>query len=107
MDAIFIGERSQSSVNSQVARSSAGAVNRVPIVRVASSGISQVVDARGTVVATAPFPGIGDSIAATVVPAVGVSLPVGRFLARLAVALTVLWGLVSLLFAARDLFRRD
>jgi 23S rRNA (guanosine2251-2'-O)-methyltransferase len=34
-DAVFIGEREQVGVTSMVARSSAGAVNRVPIVRVA------------------------------------------------------------------------
>lgn len=35
VDAVFIGERGQSPVTSQTARSSAGAVNRVPIARVA------------------------------------------------------------------------
>ncbi|MHC4924362.1 MAG: nitrilase-related carbon-nitrogen hydrolase [Planctomycetota bacterium] len=79
----------------------------VPVVRVASSGISQIVDRHGRVVASAPFPGIGESIAGAVVPGAPATLPPGRPVARLSVAVMLLWLAVATLLAVRDVFQRD
>jgi apolipoprotein N-acyltransferase len=72
----------------------------VPIVRVASSGISQVVDSSGRVVATAGFPGEGEALVADVTLAEPGSLPLDRWLAPLASALTGL-VVVSLVIPRR------
>jgi apolipoprotein N-acyltransferase len=69
----------------------------VPIFRLCSSGISQAVDRRGTVLATAPFPGQGAPLEATIeVPKRG-KLPLDRFLVWPCVALAasfLLWHLM-------------
>ena len=60
----------------------------VPIFRVASSGFSQAVDAKGNTLARAPMPGDGAMIAATLeLPQAG-TLPLDRFVAPLAVWIT-------------------
>lgn len=67
----------------------------VPIFRVASSGISQVVDPSGRETATAPFPGQGDLLAGTLVlhPAGG-TVPPDDLLAP-----ACLWATGAVLFA--------
>jgi apolipoprotein N-acyltransferase len=60
----------------------------IPIFRVASSGISQAVDSHGVTVATAPFAGEGRSLFATLDPAEHTSIPMDRYLALVAVAVT-------------------
>ncbi len=60
----------------------------VPIFRVASSGFSQAVDATGNTLASAPMPGDGAMIAATLeLPKRG-KLPLDRFIAPLSVWIT-------------------
>lgn len=54
---------------------------RVPIFKVASSGISQAVNARGRVEASTPFPGPDEMIAATVSIAGAARRPLDRWLA--------------------------
>ncbi len=70
----------------------------LPIFRLASSGISQVVDSAGRVTATAPFPGDGAGLAGTIELRGAGSRPLDRWLAPLAVgvtALLTLWFLVQ------------
>jgi apolipoprotein N-acyltransferase len=62
----------------------------VPIFRLASSGISQAVDANGRVLATAPFAGEGKDLFATFDLRLWSSLPIDRFLAPFAVAVTAI-----------------
>jgi apolipoprotein N-acyltransferase len=67
---------------------------RIPIFRLASSGISQSVDASGRVLASAPFPGDGTIISSTLNLGKPGTLPLDRFLAPLAVAvdaLLIIW----------------
>jgi apolipoprotein N-acyltransferase len=52
----------------------------LPIFRLCSSGISQAIDGKGTVLATAPFPGQGQSLEATLELSRG-KLPLDRWLA--------------------------
>lgn len=60
----------------------------IPILRLASSGISQAVSWDGKVVAQAPMPGNGDLIAASLrLPSRG-SLPLDRYLAPLCTIFT-------------------
>lgn len=54
---------------------------RVPVFRVASSGISQCVDRTGRVVASAPFPGPGAVLAGTLTLGAPGRLPLDRWLA--------------------------
>jgi apolipoprotein N-acyltransferase len=61
MDVAQWGEH-QHRLNARMARLRA-AEHRVPIFRVASSGISQIIDRTGREIATAPFPGQGEMIA--------------------------------------------
>ncbi len=61
MDVTEWGEY-QHRLNARIARIRA-AEYRVPIIRVASSGISQIIDRTGREIATAPFPGQGEMIA--------------------------------------------
>jgi apolipoprotein N-acyltransferase len=61
MDVTAWGEH-QHRLNARMARIRA-AEYRVPIFRVASSGISQIIDRTGREIATAPFPGQGEMIA--------------------------------------------
>jgi apolipoprotein N-acyltransferase len=61
----------------------------IPIFRLASSGISQAVDARGRVVAKASYPGNGDNLFAKLqLPGKG-SLPLDRLLAPFCIAVVV------------------
>ncbi len=73
----------------------------VPIFRLASSGISQLVAASGHVRGTAPFGGEGDMLAGQLPLAPPGRLPLDRWLAPLSVAITVLTilGFVVLHFA--------
>jgi apolipoprotein N-acyltransferase len=65
---------------------------RVSIFRVASSGISQLVDAGGNERATAPFPGEGASISGEMALPFGAGkLPADRYVAPLAVAVTAIF----------------
>jgi apolipoprotein N-acyltransferase len=70
---------------------------RLPIFRVASSGISQLVGRAGEVTASAPFPGEGASITGKLELAGPGHLPWDRFLARVGVIVTLLTmlGLVA------------
>jgi len=92
MDVIDWGER-QHQLHALVAPVRA-AEYQVPIFRVASSGISQAVNHQGRVIATAPFAGEGKALFASLkLPDHG-SLPMDRFLAPIAVAVTgmvLLW----------------
>jgi apolipoprotein N-acyltransferase len=60
----------------------------VPIVRVASSGISQIVDASGHVIASASFPGENEIIAGDLALGNSGSLPLDRWLGPFASGLT-------------------
>lgn len=76
----------------------------LPIFRVASSGISQLVDTNGHVVATAPFPGQFELIAGTLPIAKSGRLPPDRYLgipAVIAVAGLALYLLISSTFKKR------
>jgi apolipoprotein N-acyltransferase len=53
----------------------------IPIFRLASSGISQLVDSRGRVVASAPFPGQGQTLEGRLVLGKAGRLPLDRYLA--------------------------
>jgi apolipoprotein N-acyltransferase len=66
----------------------------IPILRVASSGISQCTDASGTVVAQAGFPGQVEIVAGRLLLANAGALPFDRWLAPLSTgvtALVILW----------------
>ncbi len=76
----------------------------IPIVRVCSSGISQMVDANGRIAATASFPGQGDVLAAQITPTEA-RRPLDRILAPLAVLLTGL-ALASTALPALMVWRR-
>ncbi len=60
----------------------------IPIVRVCSSGISQIVTRSGQITATAPFPGQGDTVAGPIAIQPRGRLPLDRILAPLCVAIT-------------------
>jgi len=53
----------------------------IPIFRLASSGISQLVDSRGRVVASAPFPGQGQRLEGRLILGKTGKLPIDRYLA--------------------------
>lgn len=92
MDVVDWGER-QHQLHALVAPVRA-AEYRVPIFRLASSGISQAVNSRGRVLATAPFAGEGKTLFASLNLPDRASLPVDRYLAPIAVAVTgvtLLW----------------
>lgn len=66
----------------------------IPIFRLASSGISQCVDARGQVVATAPFPGEGAMISGTLDLEKPGTLPLDRMIAPISTGVTglvIIW----------------
>jgi apolipoprotein N-acyltransferase len=70
----------------------------IPIFRLASSGISQVVDRYGSVLASAPCPGDGAILSGTVELRGGGHLPLDRWLAPACVAVTaaaLLWMVAS------------
>jgi apolipoprotein N-acyltransferase len=75
---------------------------RIPIFRVASSGMSQAIDGRGRILASAGFPGEEAMIAAELKLNARPSLPVDRVLAPAATAFTVLF-LAYLAVGARAL----
>ena len=60
----------------------------LPIVRLASSGVSQAVDQHGTVLASVPFPGQGELLIAEIRLAGPGRLPIDRYLAPLATGVT-------------------
>jgi apolipoprotein N-acyltransferase len=66
---------------------------RVPIFRLASSGISQAVDASGTVLSTASFAGAGETLFVAMPLVPHGTLPIDRVLAPAATTLTVAMGL--------------
>jgi apolipoprotein N-acyltransferase len=72
----------------------------IPIFRLASSGISQVVDATGKVLAAAPFPGEEEMLSTTLNLRHPARLPLDRWLAS---ACTVLTGLAILYFIVKSL----
>ena len=77
----------------------------VPVFRVCSSGISQAVDGRGRVIATAPYPGPGAMLAAQLqLPARG-RMPPDRWLAPLAAAAAAGLMLFLIVDAARRIRR--
>src|SRR3989442_11095215 len=73
----------------------------IPIVRVASSGISQWTERSGRVMATAPFPGQQRSLSGHVALARRGSLPLDRWLGPFCTALT---GVVLVWFLFRYRF---
>ena len=83
-----------------------GAEYGLPIFRMASSGISQLVDAHGALTATAPFPGEDATISGRLDIAEGGRVPLGRFLARASVWITgLLAGWLGLDAVRKRLFR--
>jgi len=62
----------------------------VPIFRVCSSGISQAVDCQGRVVATAPFPGQGHALFATIAPVAAGVRPIDHWLGPAASAFSLM-----------------
>ncbi|HEX4646301.1 MAG TPA: nitrilase-related carbon-nitrogen hydrolase [Verrucomicrobiae bacterium] len=75
----------------------------IPVFRLASSGISQWVDARGYVTATAPFPGDGAIISGALDLKKPGTLPLDRVIAPISVAVT---GLIIAWLAARSFKRK-
>jgi apolipoprotein N-acyltransferase len=70
----------------------------VPIFRLCSSGISQAVSSRGRVLASAPFPGQGETLDATLLLPPHGTLPLDRFLAWPCVAFAIFilgWHIVA------------
>jgi apolipoprotein N-acyltransferase len=72
----------------------------VPILRVCSSGISQIIDQTGTVVSSAEFPGQGDMVVGQVSLAHNKSLPWDRTLAPICALLTIGYSALELLLAS-------
>jgi apolipoprotein N-acyltransferase len=64
---------------------------KIPIFRVASSGISQAIDNRGQILCAAPFPGPEAILSAELIPANRASLPFDRYFAPLATLITALF----------------
>ncbi|BCM94326.1 apolipoprotein N-acyltransferase [Abditibacteriota bacterium] len=63
----------------------------IPIFRLGSSGISQIVDRNGVVTASAPFPGQGKIIHGNILMSATPHLPLDRFLAPLCAGATLLF----------------
>lgn len=59
---------------------------RLPVFRLASSGVSQVTDASGRVISSAPFPGPGEILYGEIVPQTTGGMPLDRHLGPLASA---------------------
>ncbi len=78
----------------------------VPIFRLCSSGISQAVEAGGRVTATAPCPGQGASISATMALGRPSRLPLDHWLGPGALGLTGLLVLLPMAMAATSRFQR-
>ncbi len=73
----------------------------VPIFRVASSGISQLVDSKGRVLASASMPGDGEILGGRMTVVTQGSQPIDRHLAPAASAATPLIGLLALIMRKR------
>jgi len=93
MDVIDWGKR-QHELHARVAPVRAAEYG-IPVFRVASSGISQLVDARGRTVASAPCPGDGAMLSGVLEIGTRGHLPLDRWLAPFA---TVVAGLLSTVF---------
>jgi apolipoprotein N-acyltransferase len=78
---------------------------RVPIFRIASSGISQVVDSRGSVLASAPCPGDGAEITGILQMGTAGRFPVDHWVAPACVALTAICGCGLTCVLLREKFR--
>jgi apolipoprotein N-acyltransferase len=78
----------------------------IPIVRVCSSGISQLIDRSGKVLATAPFPGPGAMIAGQVRMGGSASLPLDRAFAAPCAWLALAYGIIELTLATRRRIRQ-
>lgn len=75
----------------------------VPILRACSSGISQLIDGRGHVLASAPFPGQGEFVAGRLPMRIPGRLPADRYVAPVAAIVTavfILWRVAAGLRAA-------
>lgn len=68
---------------------------RVPVFRLASSGISEAVDASGTLVASAPFPGDEFTVAATLSISNRATLPFDRVVAPITTVLTAIFSTLN------------
>jgi apolipoprotein N-acyltransferase len=79
----------------------------VPIFRLASSGISQLVDRHGRVIASAPFPGQGKRLTGRLALGDAGKLPVDRYLAIPAVAAAGILILFLALDSVRARFRQS
>jgi apolipoprotein N-acyltransferase len=78
---------------------------QVPVVRIASSGISQIVDQRGRVIAWAPFPGQMSIMAGQISLKGSGHLPWDRWLAPFSTAITaamILWLAIALFLQRRN-----
>ncbi|HVX87024.1 MAG TPA: nitrilase-related carbon-nitrogen hydrolase [Phycisphaerae bacterium] len=73
----------------------------IPVVRVCSSGISQIIDRSGQVTASAPFPGPGAMLAGRVAMGATGRLPADRVAARWCAWAAIGDGVVELSLAAR------
>ena len=104
MDVADWGE-AQHRLHSRVAPVRA-AEHGLPIIRLASSGISQWVDERGVVRASAPFPGEESMLAAELRLVEKGSCPIDRVLAPAATALTALVAAWMAALAAKKQFLR-
>jgi apolipoprotein N-acyltransferase len=93
MDVVDWGER-QHALHARIAPVRAAEYN-MPVFRLASSGISQLVDASGRVLEMAPCPGDGATLQGVLELRGAGKLPWDRWLAPIAVALTALVGLAA------------
>lgn len=73
----------------------------IPIFRLASSGISQAIDATGNTLATASYPGQEETIFQTLAPVKSATLPLDRHLAPLCSATTLVF-LIGSFFPLRN-----
>jgi apolipoprotein N-acyltransferase len=99
MDVVDWG-RHEHELHARVARVRAAEYG-IPIFRVASSGISQLVDRRGVESASAGFPGQNEILSGTMYIGRAGSLPIDRWLGPAAVGIT---GLIILFLVGRRVF---
>jgi apolipoprotein N-acyltransferase len=105
MDVVDWGKR-QHELHARVAPVRAAEYG-LPIFRVASSGISQLVDGRGRIVASASCPGEGAMLSGTLEMGGRGQMPLDRWLAPFATALTGLLAVVFLISQRRRLRSRS
>jgi apolipoprotein N-acyltransferase len=105
MDALDWGQN-QHELHARVAPTRAAEYG-LPIFRLASSGISQWVDHRGQVRATAPFPGDGAVLVGTLELQPAGRLPLDRWLAPFSTGLTLLLLLFFLIRKTKAKFARS